>query len=74
MAVDVHTLSPNARALYWYLVARGPSRSVPEIVAESGIPLSSLYKVAQRHPDVFSLTGTLLRLSTRQALRSTSPD
>lgn len=60
---DLHSASPNARALYWYLEARGPKLPIQQIAEESGIPLSSLYKVAQRYPETFEITGRLLKLS-----------
>lgn len=63
MPPDVHNMSPNARALYWFLEARGP-RTITQIAQESGIPLSSIYKTAQRYPNTFELTGRLIKLST----------
>lgn len=53
-------MTPNARALYWYLRARGDAVTVTQIERESGIPRSSIYEAAQRYPDTFTLTGSLI--------------
>lgn len=74
MPLDLHSVSPNARALYWYLIARGSDLSLAQIVEESGIPLSSVYKVSARHPDVFQITGRLLKLTNLPPLAPTTPD
>ena len=66
--VDVRSLTPTARALYWYLVATEAEQDVAQIVARSGIPVSSIYEAARRYPTVFELRGRLIRRATLPAL------
>lgn len=63
--VDLASLTPNARALYWYLQATQAEQPVREIAKNSGIPASSVWAAAARYPDVFQLTGALLKTSPR---------
>ena len=62
--VDVRSLTPTARALFWYLMATQPEQDVAHIVARSGIPVSSIYAAANRFPNVFELRGSLIRRAT----------
>lgn len=61
--MKLRDLTPNARALYWFLECRGPSATVAQIAEQSGIPLASIYEAAKRFPAVFELTGSLLQRS-----------
>jgi len=54
-------MTPNARALYWYLMATHSEQTVSQIVTASGIPESSVYQACQKFPDVFTLTGSVIR-------------
>lgn len=57
---NLRDFTPNARALYWYLRARGGPVTVTQIELESGIPRSSIYEAVNRYPDTFTLTGSLI--------------
>lgn len=61
---DLTVLTPNARALYWYLRATEPTQPWPTVAASSGIPRSSLYKTAAAHPDLFRTTPSGVTLIT----------
>ena len=58
---SLRDLTPNARTLWWYLIATGAEQDVRRISQCSGIPLSSVYHAAARYPDHFTLTGSLIR-------------
>lgn len=71
---DLRTITPSARTLWWYLQATGPEQPVPEIADRSGIPKSSIYEAANRYPDLFQLTGSLLRSTAPTSPTTDYPD
>lgn len=52
-------MKPSARALFWYLTARGwADLEVLHAAEDSGIPSSTIYEVVRTHPDTFRLRGS----------------
>lgn len=64
---DLKRLTPSARTLYWYLEATGHEQPVPLIEKRSGMPQSSIYDAAARFPELFQLTGSLLKSRPRES-------
>lgn len=62
-----HRMTPSARALYWYLMARSPHEAVDVRTAtkESGIPVKTIYEQVRKFPQMFQLLGSSVRRTPR---------
>jgi hypothetical protein len=75
MLVELSNLSPNARALYWFLIAHrdpvsGAYATIKTVATLSGIPLSSIYEVLRKYPDNFQGTKHLIWLPETMNIES----